>query len=257
MQASGNTILITGGGSGIGRALAFHQAGNQVVIAGRNGAVLDAVTAANPGMRAAVLDIEDGAAIPAFAARLTAEFPALNVVIHNAGIMRAENLLEGGVDTARHTIATNLLGPILLNDALLKHLAAQPAATVMTVSSGLAFLSLAQTPTYSATKSAIHAYTEALRYQLQGTTVEVLELVPPYVRTGLMGDRQANDPHAMPLDEFIDEVMAIIRRGADHGEICVERVKPLRGAPANPAYREQFQAFNDALAQRDAKPAEA
>jgi uncharacterized oxidoreductase len=256
MQPTGNTILITGGGSGIGRALAeaFHRGGNQVVIAGRQQAALDAVTAANPGMRSAVLDIEDGAAIPAFAAELVAAHPALNVVIHNAGIMRAENLLEGGVDTPRHTIATNLLGPILLNDALLPHLLAQPAATVMTVSSGLAFLPLATTPTYSATKAAIHSYTESLRYQLRGTNVEVLELAPPYVQTTLMGERQANDPHAMPLDAFIDEVMDILRRGSyrdDGGEILVERVRPLRNAPANPAYRSQFQGFNDAMAGRD------
>lgn len=249
MKTTGNTILITGGGSGIGRALAeaFQGQGNQVVIAGRRRDALDAVVAANPGMQAAVLDIEDGASIPGFAADLVQRFPALNVVLHNAGIMRPEQLREGGLDTAEHTIATNLLGPIRLNDALLPHLLAQPAATIMTVSSGLAFLPLAATPTYSATKAAIHSYTLSLRHQLKGSSVEVLELAPPYVQTELMGEQQASDPRAMPLAEFIDEVMAIIAAGPEHGEILVERVKPLRNAEANGNFHAFFTSFNDAM----------
>ena len=250
MKTTANTILITGGGSGIGRALAeaFHRAGNQVIIAGRRQAALETVVAANPGMHAAVLDIEDGASLPAFAAAVIARFPTLNVVLHNAGIMRPEVLREGGLDTAEHTIATNLLGPIRLNDAFLKHLLAQPAATIMTVSSGLAFLPLAATPSYSATKAAIHSYTMALRHQLQGSSVEVLELAPPYVQTELMGEHQASDPRAMPLAEFIDEVMAIIARGPENGEILVERVKPLRNAEANGNFHGFFKTFNDAMA---------
>lgn len=249
MKTTGNTILITGGGSGIGRALAeaFQRQGNQVVIAGRRRDALDAVVAANPGMQAAVLDIEDGASIPGFATDLVQRFPALNVVLHNAGIMRPEQLREGGLDTAEHTIATNLLGPIRMNDALLPHLLAQPAATIMTVSSGLAFLPLAATPTYSATKAAIHSYTLSLRHQLKGSSVEVLELAPPYVQTELMGEQQASDPRAMPLAEFIDEVMAIIAAGPEHGEILVERVKPLRNAEANGNFHAFFTSFNEAM----------
>ena len=250
MQLQANTILITGGGSGIGRALAlaFHQAGNTVIIAGRRQDALDAVAAEHPGIHTAVLDIEDGAAIAPFATRLIARFPQLNAVIHNAGIMRPENLRAGGLETAEHTIATNLLGPIRLNDALLPHLLAQSAATIMTVSSGLAFLPLAATPTYSATKAAIHAYTMALRYQLKDSAVEVLELAPPYVQTELMGEQQAVDPRAMPLDEFISEVMALIAAGAEHGEILVERVKPLRHAEAGGDYHGVFARFNAAMA---------
>lgn len=250
MHSTGNTILMTGGGSGIGRALAeaFHRDGNQVIIAGRRAGALDEVVAANPGMHAAVLDIEDAAAIRTFADELTRRHPKLNVVIHNAGIMRPENVIEGGLDTAEHTIATNLLGPIRLNDALLPHLLKQPAATVMTVSSGLAFLPLAMTPTYSATKAAIHSYTQSLRYQLRDTAVEVLELAPPYVQTELMGEHQATDPHAMPLADFISEVMQIIKDGPQQGEICVERVKPLRNAEANGGYAEFFASFNAAMA---------
>lgn len=250
MKLQANTILITGGGSGIGRALAlaFQQAGNEVIIAGRRQEALDAVVADHPGMHTAVLDIEDGAAIAPFAASLIARFPQLNAVIHNAGIMRPENLLVGGVDTAEHTIATNLLGPIRLNDALLGHFLAQPHATIMTVSSGLAFLPLAATPTYSATKAAIHGYTMALRSQLKDSRVEVLELAPPYVQTGLMGEQQASDPRAMPLADFISEVMSIIGAGAPHGEILVERVKPLRHAEASGDYHGTFARFNAAMA---------
>lgn len=249
MQTTGNTILITGGGSGIGRALAeaFQRAGNEVIIAGRRRAALDAVVAANPGMHAVELDIEDGAAIAGFASGVLARFPKLNVVIHNAGIMRPENVRDGALDTAEHTIATNLLGPIRLNAALLPHLLAQPAASIVTVSSGLAFLPLAATPTYSATKAAIHSYTVSLRYQLQGSNVEVLELAPPYVQTELMGEQQASDPRAMPLAAFIDEVMAIIAKRPANGEILVERVMPLRNAEAGGNFHAAFKDFNDAM----------
>jgi len=247
MNITGNTILITGGGSGIGRALAeaFHARGNQVVIAGRRQSVLDAATAANPGMKSAVLDIEDPAAIQHFAAQLRKDFPALNVVIHNAGIMRPERLTDGSTDTAEATITTNLLGPIRLNAALIDHLLAQPKASIVTVSSGLAFLPFAVAPTYCATKAAIHSYSETLRYQLKDTSVQVLELVPPYVQTELMGERQKNDPNAMPLDAFIEETMRLIESTPDATEILVERVKPLRFAEANGSYAGFFKQFND------------
>ena len=157
MNISGNTILITGGGSGIGRALAeaFHAKGNQVIVAGRRPGALDETTAVNPGMRSAVLDIEDRDAIPAFAARIAAEFPTLNVLVNNAGIMRRETLTASPVDlaTAEATVATNLLGPIRLTAAFLPHLRRQPGATVLMVSSGLAFVPIAITPTYCATKA--------------------------------------------------------------------------------------------------------
>ncbi|MBC7608465.1 MAG: SDR family oxidoreductase [Polaromonas sp.] len=238
MQMTNNTILITGGGSGIGRALAeaFHALGNKVIIAGRRQAVLDEVTAANPGMASSTLDIESANDIERFAAQIKRDHPALNAVIHNAGIMRAENLLTPSSANAVATIATNLLGPILLNTALLPLLLAQPKATVMTVSSGLTFVPLAANPSYCAAKAAIHSYTQSLRYQLKTTNVQVLELAPPYVQTHLMGARQASDPHAMPLKDFIAEVMSILTHSPDATEICVERVKPLRQAEASGSY---------------------
>jgi len=232
MQTSGNTILITGGGSGIGRALAeaFHTRGNRVIIAGRRQSVLDEVTRTHPGMASLVLDLEDAAAIRDFAARLTAQHPGLNAVVHNAGIMRAENVRESRLADAEATVTTNLLGPIRLTAALLPHLLRQPAATILTVTSGLAFIPLASFPTYCATKAALHSYTESLRHQLRGTSVQVLELAPPYVQTELMGAQQASDPHAMPLKDFIAESIQILTQSPDAPEILVERVKPLRFA---------------------------
>ena len=253
MQTTGNTILITGGGSGIGRGLAeaFHALGNQVIISGRTQKSLDETTSANPGMRALTVDMTDAGSIRSFAEKLAGEFPALNVVVHNAGIMRNENLSDQPADLAdvEATIATNLLGPIRLTAALLPHLQQQGHATVMTVTSGLAFVPLAMTPTYCATKAAVHSYTQSLRYQLRGTSVEVVELIPPYVRTRLMGDRQANDPQAMPLDAYIAEVMELIKTQPDAAEICVGRVLPLRNAAegGQEKYTGFFGQFNDAM----------
>ncbi len=250
MQISGNTILITGGGSGIGRALAeaFHAEGNQVIIAGRRKQVLDETVAANPGMQSAILDIESADAIRSFADQVTLAYPKLNAVIHNAGIMRPEDIKKGAVADAEATVTTNLLGPIRLTAALLPHLQAQPTATIVTVSSGLAFMPMSITPTYCATKAAIHSYTESLRYQLKDTHVQVLELVPPYVQTGLMGERQANDPNAMRLNEFIAETMSLLKSSANAKEILVERVKPLRLAERNGSYDSFFKKFNDTVA---------
>ncbi len=251
MNLTGNTILITGGGSGIGRGLAeeLHKLGNQVVIAGRRRQVLDETTAANPGMKPLTLDIENPAAIRAFAARIAAEFPALNVLINNAGIMKAEKLLAQQEDLAdaEAIVSTNLLGPIRLTAALLPLLQRQSQAAIINVSSGLAFVPLAITPTYCATKAAIHAYTESLRYQLRATHIEVIELIPPYVATHLMGG--ASDPRAMPLDKFIAEVMGILKTQPTPREICVENVKGLRNAAASGRYEAVFAGLNAALAE--------
>jgi uncharacterized oxidoreductase len=245
MKITGNTILITGGGSGIGRGLAeaLQAEGNQVIIAGRRKSVLDGTTAANPGMKSLTLNIEDAASIREFAEQITKEYPALNVVIHNAGIMRIEKLLElqGDTSDAEATITTNLLGPIRLTAALLPHLLKQSSAAIMTVSSGLAFVPLVPAPTYCATKAAIHSYTESLRYQLKGTNVEVLEIAPPYVQTELGGSGQASDPRAMPLKDYIAETIQILKTQPTPPEILVERVKPLRFAELNGSYDAIFQ----------------
>jgi uncharacterized oxidoreductase len=246
----GNTILITGGGSGIGRGLAeaLQALDNDVIIGGRRAKLLDEVTAANPGMKSVVLDVEDPEEIRSFGERVASEFPGLNVLVNNAGIMRAEKLTEQKPDLAdaEAIVTTNLLGPIRLTAALLPLLMKQPESTVVNVSSGLAFLPLSLTPTYCATKAAIHSYTLSLRYQLRNTSTEVIELVPPYVATDLMDGR--SDPRAMPLDAFIAEVMTIWKTEPTPAEICVENVKRLRFAAESGKFDAIFNGLNAGFA---------
>jgi uncharacterized oxidoreductase len=251
MELTGNTILMTGGATGIGRALAeqFHQRGNQVIIASRRQSALDAVTTANPGIKSVVLDVEDPASIVAVAAQLTRDFPKLNVLFNNAGIMRTEDILKGATATAETTVTTNLLGPIRMTAALLPHLLQQPSATIFNVTSGLAYIPMAFTPTYCATKAAIHSYTLSLRYQLKDTAIRVSELIPPWIATELMGAKP-DDPRAMPLEAFIAEVMQILTANPNTEEICVERVLPLRTATAKGNEHTFFKTFNDIMADR-------
>ena len=249
MDITGNTILITGGGTGIGRALAeaLHARGNQIIITGRREGPLAETAAANPGMAYLTLDVADSAAVSALGAKVAQDHPALNILINNAGIMLAENLKAEPFDleAVESTIATNLLGPIRLTAALLPHLQRQAKATVMTVSSGLAFIPLAVTPTYNATKAAIHSWSQSLRHQLADTSVEVLELAPPGVATDLMPGH-AENPAYMPLADYTAEVIGLIERGdTPRGEILVERVKPLRFAEVN-GYEAVFQMLNGA-----------
>jgi uncharacterized oxidoreductase len=249
MKTTGNTILITGGGSGIGRGLAeaFHALGNKVIIAGRRKQALDATTTANPGIASLTLDIAGPAKIRSFAVEVAKRYPALNVLINNAGIMRVEKLKAQQEDLAdaESMIATNLLGPIRLTAALLPLLQKQAYSAIMNVSSGLAFVPLAPTPTYCATKAAIHSYTQSLRWQLRRSTTEVLELVPPYVATDLLNG--ASDPRAMPLSKFIAEVMEILKTQPAAVEICVENVKFLRFAAESGHYDAVFQRLNESM----------
>jgi uncharacterized oxidoreductase len=248
MKMTGNTILVTGGTSGIGRALAeqFHRCGNQVIVAGRRQRLLDEVATANPGIRGVRVDLEDEAGVEAFAAEVVGEFPGLDVLVNNAGISRTEDL-AGGADlaTSRDMVRTNILGTLHLTAALLPILQAQPGATIMTTSSGLAFVPRHNFPTYCATKAFLHSWVQSLRLQLRESRIEVLELVPPYVQTELAGADHARDPEAMPLDDYIAEVMERLETG-DHpaGEILVERVKPLRWAERNGAYDQVYAMLN-------------
>ncbi len=245
MKISGNTILITGGGSGIGAALAheWHEAGNQVIIAGRRQTALDAIVADHPGMIARTIDMENAQALEDFASALIADFPALNVVVHNAGIMVAEDKID--LPTAEATIATNLLGPIRLTHALLPHFLTQKDATIVTVSSGLAFVPLVATPTYDATKAAIHGWSLAMRAQLKNTSVDVVEIVPPGVQTDLMPGH-ADNPQMMPLADFIAETMGLIRQQPTPAEIHVERVKFLSEATKRGEFDAVFAMLNGA-----------
>lgn len=237
MKLTGNTIFITGGGSGIGRALAqtLHAKGNRVIISGRRRDALEQVARANPGIEFIELDIQNPASITGVAKTLEQKYPRLNVLINNAGIMQADGAdkaMDDAVVSA--TVATNLLGPIRMTSALIEHLKRQPDAAVIYVTSGLAFVPLASTATYSATKAALHSYALSQRYLLRASGVKVLEIAPPYVQTGLTGPGQAADPRAMPLAEFIDETVRVL--GADVDEVLTERVGFLRqGAGVNDA----------------------
>ncbi|WP_342640856.1 SDR family oxidoreductase [Rhodoligotrophos ferricapiens] len=246
MQITGNTILITGGGSGIGRGLAeaLHAKGNKVIITGRDTRKLNAVAQDIPGIEIRALDVDDAAAIKSFAGEVLADFPALNVLINNAGIMRGETLTSGETETAEATITTNLLGPIRLTAALLPHLMSRPKAAVLMVSSGLAFVPRAFAPTYCATKAAIHSYAQSLRVQLRGSSVEVIELVPPYVQTELMGPAQAVDPNAMPLGDYISETVALLENEPNAEEILVQRVFFQRWAEREGRYEAAFKRVN-------------
>jgi len=230
MKLTGNTIFITGGGSGIGRGLAeaFHQRGNKVIISGRRRAHLDEVVAANPGMHAVELDITDPANINAVAAKLIAEHPDLNVVINNAGIMLPDGA-DGPVDDKLliDTITTNLVGPIRMTSALIEHLKGKQDAAIAYTSSVLGFVPMAPTAVYSATKAALHSYALSQRFLLQAAGIRVFEIAPPWVRTDLMNSREAEE--AMPLDDFIAETMAVFATDAD--EIVVERAKAFRNNP--------------------------
>ena len=245
MQISGNTILVTGGNSGLGRRFAeeFAKRGNKVIITGRKQATIDEVTAGTPGITGYVLDVQDPQAIRDFAAKVTADHPDLNVVINNAGIMVAEDLKDQDLVVAEDIVITNLLGPIRLISALMAHLLGKEAATIMTVSSGLAFVPLAKTPTYNATKAAIHSYTLSLREQLRDTPVEVIEIVPPGVQTGLMPG-QADDPNMMPLEEYIAETMAIFERQPTPIENAVGRVNFLYKAAEEGRFDQTFHMLN-------------
>jgi len=243
MKLTDNTLFITGGGSGIGRGLAeaFHALGNKVIIAGRRQDVLDETADANPGMGAVALDMADAAAIQRVAAELISHHPALNVVINNAGISRFEFLAKDPDPAkAEAMITTNLLGPIRLTAALMPHLLKQPRAAIINVTSGLGFVPLPVAPTYSATKAALHFYTQVLRHQLKDTAVEVIEIIPPYVQTELGGPNQKTDPRAMPLKDFIAETMENFKKGLPTGENCVERVNFLRQAEATGNFNKAF-----------------
>ena len=245
MQISGNTILVTGGNSGLGRRFAeeFAKRGNKVIITGRRQTAIDEVLAANPGMVGYLLDMQDAGAIQDFARCVTAEHPDLNVVINNAGIMVAEDLKAQDLAVAEAIVTTNLLGPIRLIAALMPHLLAKDRATIMTVSSGLAFVPLVKTPTYNATKAAIHSYSLSLREQLKDSNVEVIEIIPPGVQTDLMPG-QADDPQMMPLEDYIAETMANFEAVPTPAENAVQRVNFLRKAMEEGRFDQTFHMLN-------------
>ncbi len=227
MKPTGNTILITGGGTGIGRGLAeaLHQRGNKVIISGRRKAQLDEVVKANPGIVGVELDVANPANIADVASKLIKAHPKLNVLINNAGIMLYDNAAKiMDEQTMTRQVETNLLGSVRLTSALIEHLKAQPASWVIYNSSVLAFTPLAQFAVYSGTKAFLHSYAMSQRFMLRKTSVKVQEIAPPWVGTGLVGDPA--HPAAMPLDQFIGETMEAL--GTDAEEVLVQMARPNR-----------------------------
>jgi uncharacterized oxidoreductase len=246
MKTSGNTILITGGGSGIGRGLAqrWHDAGNTVIVAGRRQEALDEACAGRERMHALTLDVDSAAGVADFVQRLLAAHRQVNVLVNNAGVMRIEPLdTKRDLTSAEETITTNLLGPIRLIDALVDHLKEQDGAAIINVTSGLAFVPLVDAAVYCATKAAMHSYTVSLRDALAGK-VELIELAPPGVQTGLTPG-QENRPGYMPLEAFLDEAMAKLSAQPTPAEVPVERAAMLRSAEAEGRFEQTFKGLNE------------
>jgi uncharacterized oxidoreductase len=246
MKLSGNTILITGGGSGIGQGLAeaFHKLGNQVIISGRRQAPLAETIRSNPGMQSVEMDVQDPESIIRVAQKLISDYPKLNVLINNAGIMQVDDAAAAiDENLLISTVTTNLMGPIRMTSALIEHLKKQDSAVVINVSSILGFVPITKTAVYSATKAALHSYTQSIRYQLRESSVKVLEIAPPWVRTDLLNSR--NEPRAIPLAQFIEETMKVLDTDV-MDEVLVEQVKTLRQTPG--FGKAEFVAqFNDML----------
>ena len=243
MRLTGNTILVTGGGSGIGLglAVAFHQAGNRVVIAGRRIEALRSVTDAHPGISYLQLDLTDRQSIQRFIGDIEDEYPHLNVVVNNAGVMALEDLDAPDPDTTSRVIATNLVGPIVLTSLLIPKLKSRPDAAIINITSALAFVPMAIAPTYSATKAGLHAYTESVRFLLRDSRIQVIEVAPPRVEAEMDG---RNDAFTMTVDEFVAETLRLISAEPDLDEVIVGAARGLRDAERDGLYTEQFAAVN-------------
>jgi short-subunit dehydrogenase involved in D-alanine esterification of teichoic acids len=247
MNISGNTVFIPGSTSGIGLALAveLQARGNTVIVGGRRAGLLEQIGAQHPGLGTVQVDTADPASIESAAKEVLAKYPDLNVLVAMAGIMRLEDWHQpqSFLAAAESVVTTNVLGPIRLIAAFIEHLRAQPDATIVTVSSGLAFTPLSVTPSYNASKAAIHMLSESIRLQLADTSVKIVELEPPAVRTSLLPG-QEDSGVAMPLDEFIAEATALLEAQPDAKEIQVERVKFLRYGEARGDYDQVVATLN-------------
>jgi uncharacterized oxidoreductase len=246
MRITGNTIFIPGATSGIGLGLALrlHALGNTVIVGGRRRHLIEQIARENPGIDGVVIDTADPDSITTAAAQVLATWPETNVLITVAGSMTLEDVHSGAfVPDAVRSVTTNLLGPIRLFGAFIEHFLAQSDATVVNVASGLAFAPWAPTPTYNATKAAIHMFDESIRLQLADTNVKVLELIPPKVQTPLIAGLD-QDPTAMPLDEFLDETMHALEHQPTGDEIMVDRVHFLRHPEAHGGYDQVVSILN-------------
>ena len=243
MLVKGNTILITGGTSGIGLELALQLAAleNTVIITGRDPSKLEAIWRSHPELIVLQSDVSDPAAIAELQGRISREYPQVNILINNAGVMRKINLQDRGADLKdlSREIDTNLTGPVRMVKQFLPHLKAQPASAIVNVSSGLAFIPFPISPIYSATKAGLHAFTKALRVQLKNTNIRVFELAPPSTQTPLQNAFSATDVKAsMNMDVRVLAKKAIeglrrdrleIRPGAANLLNWLSRISPSLG----------------------------
>lgn len=249
MKLTGNTVLVTGGTSGIGRALAeaLHDGGNRVVVAGRRQALLDDICTARPDIEGLLLDVDDPASLARLGPELRQRFPTLNVLVANAGISRAENMADDAwtADTAEAIVQTNILGVLRVTAAVLPLIKNKADATLLATSSALAFVPRADFPAYCASKAFLHSWLQSLRHQLRSFPVEVLELLPPYIQTELTGAAQANDPRAMPLPQYLAQALHKLKAGdTPGGELLLERDLPRRWAERDGNFDAIFSTMN-------------
>ncbi len=243
MQLSGNTVLVTGGGTGIGRtmAIALSRRDNRVVIAGRRTAALRAVAQAYPGIEWHPLDVSDTDSVRQFVASAERRWPDLNVLINNAGVMALENADALDPAVATTVVATNLLGPIVLTSLLLPTLRRQPDATIVNITSALAFVPLGIAPTYSATKAGLHSYTESLRILLRESGIQVIEIAPPRVHTDMDAPGGTDSVGA---EEFVGQIMAALAAQPQASEVVVDAARVVRNAERDGHYGRVLAALN-------------
>jgi short-subunit dehydrogenase involved in D-alanine esterification of teichoic acids len=247
MEIANRTVLVVGGTSGIGLGLArrFAAAGSAVVVGGR---APSRVT----DLETVQIDVTDAESVARARNEVLAGHPDLDVVVTMSGVMLQEDLRDPAhFANAEASIAVNLLGTIRVVDAFTPHLVGRGSGTIVTVSSGIAFLPFPLMPTYGASKAGVHAYTESLRAQLAGAGLEVVELVPPAVATA--GQEKVN-PHALPLEEFLDEVVGLLSATPTPNEILVEGVQMHRWAERDGTYADLVERRSQSLSTLPGRP---
>jgi short-subunit dehydrogenase involved in D-alanine esterification of teichoic acids len=246
MDITNRTVFIAGATSGIGLELArrFAAAGSTVIVGGRRTDLLGKI--AGEGFATVQIDVTDQASVDRASDTILRTHPGLDTIVTMSGVGFPEDLRDPAhFSAAEQTIDTNVLGTIRVIDAFTPHLIGRGAGTIITVSSGIGFLPFPVLPTYAASKAAVHAYSQALRAQLDGTGVEVSELVPPAVATRPQGQR---NPHALGLAEFATEVMDLLQTNPTPHEILVKGVLMHRWAERDGTYDELFAQRSQALA---------
>jgi len=215
MEFKENTVLVTGGGSGIGFALAerFIQAGSSVIICGRREDKLKEARSKYPQMHIRVCDVANPTERTALFTWATESFPELDILVNNAGIQQRIQLQQKPIwETLGQEVAINLEAPIHLSTLFIPHLLQQKWSAIINVTSGLAFVPLAHVPVYCATKAALHSFTLSMRYQLSGTPIAVIEIIPPAVDTDLGG--KGLHTFGAPLGEFTDAIVKQLEKGS-------------------------------------------